>query len=262
MKTINNIENLTLPKELSKPSDNIWDFGILIHGEKKIGKTGLASEIERNFMMMAEPGAKSFTVYQKPVLTWDAYKSYIKLLEKDKFFKVVTVDPIDFIYKSCVKYVCQKNGMDHPSDEGYGKGWSLVSDEFLEWTKRLLACKKGVILISHSAYKEIKTRRGDEYSKILPTLPGGAWGVLEGMIDFWGHMYYDGSKRVMQIIGDEHVGAGHNIEGHFLYKDGTPIKKIPMGNNKKEAYGNFIKAFNNELVREKIVLTTTKRKSA
>lgn len=252
--------NYSLPTEMSKPSSSIWDYGILIHAEKKVGKTSLSSQIPDAFFMMTQPGAKSFALYQRPVQKWEDFKGYIQLLEKDKRFKRVVVDHIDGAYKACMRFVCKREGMDHPSDEAWGKGFSLVNDEFDAWMNRLLGCGKGIILLTHSVLKDIKTRTGAEYTKIMTTLPGGAWGVIEQNIDIWIHLSYQGEKRVMQIVGDDHVGAGHNLEGHFQYPDGAPIKSIPMGNNKKEAYENLMAAFNNKLEKPKQKTLVIKKK--
>lgn len=244
----------SLPTELSKPSSNLWDYGIMIHAEKKLGKTALSSQIPDAFFMMTQPGAKSFSLFQKPVKTWEAFKAYVQLLEKDKRFKRVVLDHADEAYKACQRFVCKREGIDHPSDENWGKGFAMVNDEFSLWMNRLLACNKGVILLTHSALKEIKTRTGDEYTKIMTTLPGGAWGVLEQNIDIWIHLCYRGERRMMQILGDDHVGAGHNLDDHFKYTDGGRIKFIPMGASKQEAYSNLIKAFENKLERPKQTL--------
>lgn len=245
-------DKYTLPTEVSKPSDNIWDYGILIHAEKKIGKTSLCSMIPDCFFMMTQPGAKSFKLFQRPVKSWDAFKAYVMLLEKDKTFKRVVVDHADGAYKGCVRYICKREGWDHPDDGGgYGKGWAVVNEEFEHWTNRLLACGKGNILLSHSVYKDVKTRTGNEYSRIVPTLSGGAWAILEQNVDILIHLYYEGEKRMMQIVGNDQVSAGHNLEERFKYTDGTRIRKIPMGKSKQEAYENLMKAFNNQLERPK-----------
>lgn len=247
------ITEVSLPTKKSIPSENIWDYGIMIHADKKLGKTSLASMIPDAFFMMTQPGAKSFSLYQRPVKTWQQFTGYVKLLEKDDFFKRVVLDHGDGAYKACTRFVCDKEGWDHPDDGGgYGKGWSKVNEEFAIWMDRLLACGKGVIILTHSSFKEIKTRTGEEYSKIMTTLSGGAWGVLEQNIDLWIYLYYKGEKRMMQIVGDDHIGAGHNLNSHFQYTDGTPIKRIPMGKNKEKAYSNLMKAFNNELENPKV----------
>ena len=239
----------TLPDKLSIPSTILWDYGIMVHAEKKVGKTSLCSMIPDCFFMMTQPGAKSFSIFQRPVRTWEAFRAYVKLLEKDTTFKRVTVDHIDGAYKACTRFMCEKEGWDHPDDGGtYGIGWGKVNEEFEHWVNRLLGCGKGVVLLTHSVLKDVKTRTGQEYSKIMTTLSGGAWSILEQNVDVWIHLYYEGDKRMMQILGDEHVGAGHNLDKNFRYTDGTPIRKISMGKNKQEAYDNLIKAFENKLI--------------
>lgn len=253
--------SLSLPEKKSTPSANIWDYGIMIHADKKLGKTSLASMIPDSFFMMTQPGAKSFALFQRPVKTWDQFKGYVKLLEKDRKFLRVVLDHVDGAYKACTKFICAKENWEHPDDGGgYGKGWGKVNDEFATWMDRLLSCGKGVVLLTHSSLKDIKTRTGDEYTKIMTTLSGGAWGILEQNIDLWIYLYYDGEKRMMQIVGDDHVGAGHNLNDHFKYTDGSTIRRIPMGKNKEEAYRNLISAFNNELERPVKVFKSDKHK--
>ena len=241
---------VTLPEKKSVPSGDLWDYGVMIHADKKLGKTSLASMIPDAFFMMTQPGAKSFALFQRPVKTWEQFKGYVKLLEKDKKFLRVVLDHVDGAYKACTKYICSKKGWDHPDDGGgYGKGWGQVNEEFAIWIERLLECNKGIIMLTHSKLKDIKTRSGNEYNKIMTTLSGGAWEILEGNIDVWIYLYYDGERRMMQIVGDDHIGAGHNLNEHFRYTNGSTIRRIPMGKNKEEAYSNLISAFNNELER-------------
>lgn len=244
-------ETYTLPTKVSIPSNKLSDFGILIYGVKKVGKTSLCTQFEKTFFMMCEPGAKSFSIYQKPVLNWNAFKSYVKLLEKDTFFNCTVIDPIDLLYKFCLKEKCKEMLIDDPSEEDWGKGWRAVGDEFMEWINRLMSCGKGVIFLSHSVPKEIKNRKGESYHKISPSMPSQAWASLESIIDVWAYMCYDDEgNRVLQLQGDDHVGAGNNLDDHFKYTDGTSIKQVPMGKSKKEAYQNFMLAFDNKLVKK------------
>ena len=242
---------ISLPTEVSKASEKLSDYGMLFYGVKKIGKTSFCTQFEKAFFMMCEPGAKSFSIYQRPILNWLDFKTYVKLLEKDRTFKTIVVDPVDLLYKLCLKSVCEKLVIEHPSEEDWGKGWQAVGDEFTFWINRLMSIGKGVIFLSHSVPKDIKNRKGETRHKISPTMPGQAWAVLEGVIDLWVYMGYDeDGKRIFQLQGDDNVGAGHNLDSHFQYPMGEPIETIPMGKNKEEAYRNFILAFNNELKKE------------
>lgn len=250
---------VSLPKEVSAPLEHLGAYSILLYGEKKIGKTSLSSRFPKAFFLMFEPGAKALSVYQRAVNSWLEFKEYVKLLQDDKTFHTIVVDPVDLAYKACATYVCKKLVIDHPSDEDWGKGWEAIRHEFTTEFNRLLSLDKGVILISHAAEKEIKTRTGDTYHKIMATMSGQAREVLEGVVDIWAYYAYDGKKRVLYVEGDDHIGAGHRLENHFRYVDGSAIKEIPMGGSPQEAYDNVVKAFNNKLLREPAKLVLKKK---
>jgi len=58
----------------------------------------------------------------------------------------------------------------------------------------------------------------------------------------------------LTILGDDFTDAGHRLNEEpgprFLHTDKSPIRTIPMGKTSKEAYENFLRAFNNQLVKE------------
>lgn len=245
-----------LPEEPNRVSDDLSDYTGLLYGLKKIGKTSMCQFFDRPFFMMLEPGAKAISVYQtvdeegKPrvVRTWAEFKEWVKLLEKDKRFRIVIVDPVDKLYRLCEKAVCQKLAISHPSEEEWGKGWGAVREEFEEWVLgRLMNMGKGVIFISHAKEAEIKTRTGEKYHTIISTMPSQAREAIEGVVDFWGYYAYDGKDRVLTLGGDDHIDAGHRISKHFRYTDGSRIREIRMGSSEKESYKNFVAAFRNEL---------------
>lgn len=245
-----------LPSSPSKPSVNLSDYIVLLYGIKKIGKTSMCQYFDNPFFIMLEPGAKALPVYQtcdengKPriVKSWVEFKEWIKLLEKDKKYKVIIIDTVDRLFKLCQKDVCKRLCITHPSEGEWGKGWEAVREEFEEWVLgRLLGMGKGVVFISHAKEAEIKTRVGDTYNKITATMANQAKEAIEGVIDVWCHYCYDGENRYLTIRGDDHTDAGHRLRRHFKYIDGTRIRKIPMGKSEKEAYDNFIAAFYNEL---------------
>lgn len=248
--------SLRLPQEPSHASDDLSDYTGLLYGLKKIGKTSMCQYFDGAFFMMLEPGAKAMAVYQtvdedgKPrvVRSWAEFKEWVKLLEKDKRFKIIIVDPVDRLYRLCEKAVCQKLAISHPSEEEWGKGWGAVRDEFDEWVLgRLMNMGKGVIFISHAKEAEIKTRTGEKYHTIISTMPSQAREAIEGVVDFWGYYSYEGKERILILGGDDHIDAGHRISKHFRYTDGERIRQINMGKSEKEAYRNFRAAFNNEL---------------
>ena len=243
--------DLSLPTERSVVSTRIQDFTILLFGEKKIGKTDLTAQFEGTLHLMTEPGGKAQTIFQRPVNSWRDFQGYVKLLEKDKRFRTVTVDTADVLYTLCMEYATQKLGIDHPSEEAYGKGWAAVRSEFTKWTLRLIGTGKGVIFISHATEKEIKMRGGEKYDRISPTMAGQARDILEGIVDIWAYYGYDGSRRILTIQGSDHIGAGHRLKNNFRTPQGDPIVEIDMGSSAEESYTNLIAAFNNRYLPKK-----------
>jgi hypothetical protein len=245
----------TLPTERSVPSTRLQDFTILLFGEKKIGKTDLTAQFPDTIHLMTEPGGKAQSIYQVPINRWQDFIGYVKLLEKDKGkarrFITASTDTADLLYQRCTEYVCAKLGIEHPSEEAYGKGWSAVREEFTKWTIRLIASGHGVIFISHATEKEIKMRGGETYNRISPTMAGQARDILEGIVDIWAYYGYDGSRRVLTIRGSDHIGAGHRLKDNFKTPTGEPITEIDMGDSAEEGYANLMAAFNNKYVPKK-----------
>lgn len=240
------IVDVSLPTELSIPRDKIGDYSILIYGEKKIGKTTLASQFEKAIFLMCEPGGRALRIYQRPIFNWQEFKKYVSLLRRDKSFKTVVIDTIDIAYRMCVSYVCKKLVISDLAEEDWGVGWRAAREEFSDTMLDLLNAK-GVIFLSHAIEREIKKRDGTKYHYISPTMGGQAREFLEGIIDIWAYYYYEDKKRYLLIQGNDHIGAGHRVDGRFKYSDDSPIAEIPMGNSPKEAYKNFMDAFNNQL---------------
>jgi hypothetical protein len=249
-----------LPKKKTSPMEKLWDFTILLFGLKKIGKTSMLSELGEGFFFPFESGTKALSVYQpldedgnRITFTadadgWALFKKYSNLVRKSKKrFPFAVIDPVDKAHKACNAWVCKKNGWEHPSDGAYGKGWSAVADEFAVEMDKLTSCGIGVVFISHATEKTIKTRTGDEYDLITSTMSNQAREAIEGVVDIWGYYHYQDEKRYLTILGDDHIGAGHRIKGHFRYTDGKRIRRIFMGNSEKEAAENLIAAFNNKL---------------
>lgn len=244
--------NVSLPTEKSKPVSTIGGYSILIYGKKKIGKTTLAAQFPDALFLMLEPGAKKLSIYQRSVPDWRHFKGYVQLICAQKNpFQTIVIDPVDILYDHCLRYVCTKLVIQHPSDEAYGKGWDAVKKEFNGEISKLLNSGKGVIFISHMKEEEIEERSGKKYHRRTNTMAGQARGAIEGVVDVWACYDYEGKERTLTILGDDFTDAGHRLNeppgARFLFSSGRPIREIPMGKTSKEAFENFMKAFNNQL---------------
>lgn len=238
-------EEFELPTEKSIPKTNIGEFIVLLFGEKKIGKTMLSSQFPNAFHMMFEPGGKSLEIYQSGFTDWGTFKKAVTKLRSDKRFDTVVIDTVDLAFKAAERYACAKLAINDPADEEWGKGWRAIRKEFEQQIHRLISAGKGIIFISHSMEREIKTRRGSSSHRVVSTMPRQAGEIIEGLVDIWACFTYDEDKRILVIGGNEDISAGHRLDGRFKWK-GESVHRIPMGTSAEEGYGNFVDSFNNK----------------
>jgi len=255
-----------LPTERSKPKQKLSSYSILLYGEKKVGKTTMCAEPEATLFVPFEPGTKALSVFEMKPEDWGHFKKIVNALCKDKKnrFKTVVIDTVSVAYKRCWEWVCKQHVIGHPSEEKWGKAWTDISDEFTKTFDKLIHSGKGVIFVAHSHTQRIETV-DDEYDHISPALPKQANEYFSAIVDIWAYYGYRKGKRYLTINGDESVAAGQRIPGRFLTPKGKRLKRIYMGDNSKEAYSNFVKAFNNtykppkEVTKSKV--KKTKKKS-
>jgi len=239
-------EKFRLPTDRSEPADDLGAYTWLIFGEKKIGKTTLTAMFGEVLHLFTEPGGKALRVYPVVVDSWRKFQRSIRALQKDERFDTVVIDIVDKLWGMSEDYVCEKLVIDDLAEEEWGKGWRAQKREFERQIDALLNIGKGVVFISHAIEAEVETRDGETYDRMQPSMHKKMREVVEGVVDIWAYYTYDKKRRVLQILGDDNVSAGHRLEGRFLTPDGLPIRRIDMGRSPKEAYKNVVAAFNNE----------------
>lgn len=239
-------EAYRLPTEVSEPVDDLGGALILIHGERKIGKTSMSMRAPKNILLAAEIGYKGLRGIHEDIEDWRKAEVVRRALKKDKTFKTVTVDTVDILYKLCEAQTCRDLGIKDLGDEDYGKGWRENRKRFEAYINSLAATGKGIILLSHSTEQEITKRGGDTYTRITSSMAKQAREIVDGLVDIWGYFTYDGTRRVLVIQGDDHIAAGHRFEERFRTPGGLPLRQIDMGRNPTEAWKNFTDAFANK----------------
>ena len=229
-----------LPTSKSVPSEKLSDYTWLIYGERKIGKTTLASQFDEPYFMMFEPGAKALGLLKSDITDWVQFKELVKQLEDDpEFCKSVVIDTGQKMYDLAMKYTLEKLGIEKPQDEAWGNAWRFIREEFEGELTKIINAGFGLIVLAHSEEKTITTKGGFSYQKISIQLGAQAFRFFAGVVDVISYYNYDKGKRVLTIAGNENVEAGFRIENHFV-----GVKEIDMGSSKQEAYQNIKDAFN------------------
>ena len=168
-----------LPTKKSTVEKDLSKYSIFIYGKAKIGKTSLCAQFPDALFLMTEPGGKSLEIYQTNVRNWPHFKQLITELETTDMYKTVVVDTVDNLFKMCTDWYCKKNAIQHPSDEDWGKGWQMISDEFLLAITKLMQLNRGVIFTSHAASHEIKKYAQPTVTEVCPTLSKQGRRILE-----------------------------------------------------------------------------------
>lgn len=240
-----------LSTEITEPSDRFEDYIVLLSGEKKIGKTTLAAEVnvDKSYFLATEVGYRGLRIRKSDIPDWRTAKAAAKALKKaGKKYGPIIVDTVDKLYVLCENYICDKLMIKNLADEEWGKGYAACRKEFDAFITKLSQIGVGLILITHTEEREVKRRGGGSYDRIVPTMSNQARKVIEPLVDIWAYYAYDGERRILYIQGDDHISAGHRLVERFRTPDGKAIRQIDMGRSAKRAYKNLIAAFNNEYV--------------
>lgn len=230
---------MLLPKEKTSKAKRFEDEITLIYGDPKIGKSTFCSGFENALFLDSETGLSNLSVYRVGIDGWETfietYKELRDLVKAGKCpYKPLVFDTIDNIYQFCADYVCKKNGLKHPSDLDYGKGWNMVRTEFNTAMQAYKSLDLGVIYVSHADGTEVKTRTGS-YTRYDVSMSGQANKVIVPSCDIimYAHSVQDKDgveHRVLETKPSAYWNAGD--------KTGKLPETLPLN------AAEFIKAFN------------------
>lgn len=180
------VEEFRFEMEPTVEAQVIEDFLVLLYGAPKIGKTTLASKLENPYFLATEPGFKFKKVRKDVIPNWRSFIAFVKKCEKKpKFCDSVgcfVVDTTDSLAIMCQLFVCGRDGIVHPSDWEWGKGWAALRQEFGHWVLRLAALGRGVMFISHEVSREIKDT-GMKVDKFYPSMIKSCFDPLNELCD-------------------------------------------------------------------------------
>jgi hypothetical protein len=214
-------------------------------GLPKVGKSTLASGFEDClYLCTSEKEVGSLKV---PYILIDSWEKALEVTDelinnRQKYpYKFIVVDFVDAVWTMCVSAVCDKLGVTHTSDAGYGKGVDTVDTYFKRWITTLVASDYGIIFISHVNQKDVIVL-GGSVTKTICSLPVRARMIIFPLVNVIGCIDYKTvkglntttgkpeilRKRVISFEGNEYVEAGD--------RDGVLPKEVVLV---KDAKANF-----------------------
>lgn len=251
-----------LPTEATEPVSSLADCITLIYGPRKIGKTSLVAQSPKTLVLATEVGYKGLRLVKEDLTTWDKSLAVLRALKKDKTFQTVALDTVDLFYRLAERRTYRDLGITDLSDAEWGKGWNTCKKMLSDYLNDLSKTDKGIFLLSHAHEQSIRRRQGGEFDRMMPTMAKQAREVIEPIVDIYAAYQYDDERRVLTVVGDEHLAAGHRFENRFRTPDGRRLKHIDMGSSPAEAWKNFSDAFHNRFTpsREEDIVEEDRRR--
>ena len=203
-----------LPTKPRPKNLDLADYIVLIYGRAGIGKTTAMASWPGTLFFSAERISKALEVYDYNwenggITSWRVLTQGVKDLKGSDRFGTVAIDTVDVAYQYCLEHVCKRKGITHPGDlKDYGKTWGEIRDEFTKAIRDIIDTGRGVVLSSHEKDEVIKSFSDAEFSRIRPTAPNQAYGVLKQITDFIVYVEYirdknGDTKRVMFTEGND-----------------------------------------------------------
>lgn len=213
-----------LPKNERRTVDHIAKKVMWIYGPPFSGKTFLTNTFPDVVMLNTDGNIKFVDApyveikdrkegrVDKPA--WEIFKGVIdELAMKNNDFKTIVVDLLEDTYNHCRQYVLAREGLVHESDAGFGKGWSLVDDEFLNTISKLISLDyENIILLSHEVKVDVNKKTGDKVTSVVPNIREKIAFKVAGKVDFTGRFIAEGDERTINIKQSEFLFGGGRMQ--------------------------------------------------
>lgn len=212
-------------------SRDMRGYTVLLYGEPKSGKTTTATKFPRHLLLAFQKGYNAIPgAMAQPINSWAEFRKVLRQLKDPKVkeqFQTIIIDTVDIAYGYCEKYICDNAprgdgtfGVDAIGDIPYGKGYTLVANEFDSSLRQIAQLDYGLVMISHATDKTFKDENGNEYNRIVPTLDKRAKNIVSRMVDLYGYS---------RIVTDK---DGKDVTKLFLrgtsrYEAGSRFKYTP-----------------------------------
>lgn len=200
---------IQLPSQKTSVQTNISRQKFLLYGQPKVGKSTTAAGFPRALFVATEPGHNFLSIYKVDVKSWVDFKEFVKLIVATPGeHETIVIDTVDILYKMCEQAVLEQNKVGHASDLPFGKGFSLIKDEFSKVVTYLGNHGFGLVFISHAKEKEMKTKTST-WTVMTTSLNNQAESFLCGMCDFIFYCYInEKGERLMKTKAEKYVNAG------------------------------------------------------
>lgn len=154
---MNNIKSIQFSRgRVARPQKAV------VYGPEGVGKSTLASQFPDPVFLDTEGGTHHLDVVRfSDLSTWDDITAAVaQLATGEHGFKTLVIDTADWLEKRLAEHICRKANKDSIEDFGYGKGYTLLAEEFAKFLASLDALIRHgmhVVLLAHSTVRKFES---------------------------------------------------------------------------------------------------------
>ena len=134
---------------------------VVLYGAEGIGKSTFASKFPEPVFIDTEGSTKSMDVRRfDPPKKWSDIAEAIKyVIANPDCCRTLVIDTADWAEMICIKYTCEKGGVNGIEDFGYGKGYVYVQENFkkmLDMLESVINAGINVVITAHAKMRKFE----------------------------------------------------------------------------------------------------------
>lgn len=230
----------------------------LLYGTHGIGKSTFASCMPKPIILDLEDGLEDIDCQATPRLeSLDEVMSWVAELYQGKHgYQTVVIDTLDFLERLVWKSVCASGGKKVIDDFGFGKGYKLSLQVWVEILEGLDALRNerdmSVLLLAHSETAKYENPETEPYDRYGPRLHKSASQLVQQWVDeclFASHKVFTvkddqgfGKERARGVGGEQRVIKTVERAAHLAKNRLELPPEIPLAWTEYDKYLNPKKA--------------------
>lgn len=133
---------------------------VVIYGPEGIGKTTFAAQFPDPLFIDTEGSTVDLDLARTDApQSWTALMAQVQAVKHERPCQTLVIDTADWAERLCVAHVCSAKGWKSIEDAGYGKGYTIVVEEFcklLDLLTDVTEAGVNVVLTAHAAIRKFE----------------------------------------------------------------------------------------------------------
>lgn len=197
---------------------------VVIYGVEGIGKTTFASRFPKPLFLDLDRGSARMDVDRiNGIADWVTLITTMQdISNAETDYSTIVIDTADMAGELCKKYICLKNKKESIEDFGYGKGYTILAQEFAKlivWATVLIDKGYNVVFLAHSMQRVV-TKPDDtgSYDHWEMKLPGKGNNSLGALLKEWADLLLFADYRITIRQGQDGKGRATKTSGERMMK--------------------------------------------